>query len=217
MTRLFAPGCALILYKPQLVERLQDFLEVNIGPMDRLTTCCRNVPPLKPGTEVINVCPGCDRRYRQNYADSGTISLWEVLARSDLFPFPDYQGRIMTINDACPTRDQVRVHEAVRTLLDRMNITLREPKSTRTKGICCGDIAYGEIPVGKVKKQMKRRAGQMPAEDVVVYCVSCAKAMFIGGKKPRYLVDLLFGEETVPGTFEPDEWHAQLDAFIAAH
>ena len=40
----------------------------------------------------------------------------------------------------------------------------------------------------------------MPAEDVVVYCVSCAKAMFIGGKRPRYLVDLLFGEATVPGT-----------------
>jgi len=41
--------------------------------------------------------------------------------------------------------------------------------------------------------------------------------MYIGGKKPRYLVDLLFGEETVIGTFEPDEWHKELDKFIKEH
>jgi len=57
----------------------------------------------------------------------------------------------------------------------------------------------------------------MPREDVVVYCVSCVKAMHIGGKRPRYLVDLLFGEETGPGVFEPVAWHAQLDEFIEAH
>ncbi len=57
----------------------------------------------------------------------------------------------------------------------------------------------------------------MPAEDVVVYCVSCAKAMFIGGKRPRYLVDLLFGEETVPGTLDLDAWHAEIDEFTRNH
>ena len=57
----------------------------------------------------------------------------------------------------------------------------------------------------------------MPAQDVVVYCVSCCKAMHIGGRRPRYILDLLFAEETTPGTFEPDEWHAEIDAFIAAH
>jgi len=52
---------------------------------------------------------------------------------------------------------------------------------------------------------------------VVVYCVSCVKAMAIGGKRPRYLVDLLFGEETVPGVHEPGAWHALLEGFIAEH
>jgi hypothetical protein len=62
---------------------------------------------------------------------------------------------------------------------------------------------------------MRDRAAQMPADDVAVYCVSCCKAMFIGGKRPRYLLDLLFGEETVPGTVEPNAWHGELDAYIA--
>jgi hypothetical protein len=41
--------------------------------------------------------------------------------------------------------------------------------------------------------------------------------MHIGGRRPHYLVDLLFGEETTIGTFEPDEWHRQVDEFIEAH
>jgi hypothetical protein len=72
------------------------------------------------------------------------------------------------------------------------------------------------MPVARVKEQMQRRAGEMSASDVVVY-VSCIKVKHSDGRKPRYLVNLLFGEETDPGTFEPDQWHAELDAFIAAH
>ena len=64
---------------------------------------------------------------------------------------------------------------------------------------------------------LQERAAEMPVEDVVVYCVSCSKSMFIGGKKPRYLVDLLFGEETVPQTCHPDEWHRELEEFIKVH
>jgi hypothetical protein len=98
-----------------------------------------------------------------------------------------------------------------------MNIILVEPKSTRTKSICCGDSFYGEIPTEKVKEQMIRRTSQMPVNDVIVYCVSCTKSVFIGGKQPRYLVDLLFGEDTLPMTLDPDQWHKEIDDFIAAH
>ena len=57
----------------------------------------------------------------------------------------------------------------------------------------------------------------MPCEDVVVYCVSCIKTMYIGGKKPRYIVDLLFGEETMVGTYELEQWHGELQDFINKH
>ena len=119
--------------------------------------------------------------------------------------------------DACPTRDQARVHDAIRALLERMNIRVAEPAKTRTKGTCCGDSFYGVLPVEQVKEQMKRRSKEMPCEDVAVYCVSCCKAMHIGGRTPRYLVDLLFEEETPAGIFEPDEWHGELDKFIDEH
>jgi hypothetical protein len=123
----------------------------------------------------------------------------------------------MTISDACPTRNQVRVHKAVRDLLVMMNIQLVEPERTGAQGDCCGDSFWGVLPTEQVKEKMIKRASEMPVEDVVVYCVSCSKSSFIGGKRPRYLVDLLFAEETVPKTCEPDEWHQELDEFIRAH
>lgn len=217
MKSVFAPGCALMLYKPELADRVHRLLERNLGAMDRWTRCCRKDPGFAKKTEVINICPGCDKRFRQDYPSSSTVSLWEVLAATGFFPFPDYGGKVMSIIDACPTRDQPRVHEAVRALLRKMNIVLKEPKATRTGGRCCGDIFWGELPVDEVKGRMKKRASEMPVDDVVVYCVSCAKAMFVGGKRPRYMIDLLFNEETVPKTFEPAEWHRLLDEYIDAH
>jgi Fe-S oxidoreductase len=206
-----------MIYKPELAGNLLEFLNRDLSNIDEHLTCCRHEPNLPAGAQVINVCAGCDRRYRELYEGVSTVSLWEVLASSATFPFPDYQGKTMTILDACPTRDQVRVHTAIRTLLTRMNITVVEPANTGTKGTCCGDSFYGVLPVEQVKQQMRRRAGEMPAEDVVVYCVSCVKALHIGGKTPRYIVDLLFGEETAIGIFEPDEWHAAIDKFIDEH
>jgi Fe-S oxidoreductase len=217
MKQIFAPGCALMLYKPHLAERIQGILKANLGDMDLLSVCCHHQPPLSQKTEVINICPGCDKRYRNDYPMTSTVSLWEVLANGTFFSFPDYQGQTMSIIDACPTRDQDRVHTAIRTLLERMNIRLVEPRNTRTKSTCCGDSFWGQLPVDQVKKQMVKRTAEMPVDDVAVYCVSCTKSVFIGGKKPHYMIDLLFGEETVPQVLEPEQWHKLVDDYIEKH
>lgn len=217
MKRVYAPGCAFVIYKPELAQKVLKFLQTDMGDTPEHLICCRHEPHLEKDTQVINTCAGCDRRYRELYTGITTISLWEILADSKTFPFPDYNGLKMTIHDACPTREEERVHLAIRKLCERMNINIIEPKHTRAKAICCGDSFYGTLPVELVKEQMKKRAGEMPCDNVVVYCVSCIKAMHIGHKKPRYIVDLLFGENTEIGVFEPDAWHALLETFIDAH
>jgi Fe-S oxidoreductase len=217
MKQVYAPGCAFVIYKPELTKKVLEFLNKNIGDIQEHLICCRHEPHLESGTQVINTCAGCDRRFRELYEGMTTISLWEILAESKEFPFPDYHGMEMSIHDACPTRTEERVHSAIRRLLERMNIKAIEPIHTRTRAVCCGDSYYGILPVEQVKEQMKKRADEMQCEDVVVYCISCIKAMHIGGKKPRYIVDLLFGEETTIGTFEPDDWHEELQKFIDKH
>lgn len=217
MSQAYAPGCALMIYKPDLAKKVVDFLNQVSGDIAEHLICCRHDPKLQAGTKVINTCAGCDRRYRELYERISTISLWEIIAESKSFPFPDYYGIEMSIHDACPTRTEARVHQAVRKLLARMNIKIIEPEHTRTQATCCGDSFFGVLSSEEVQEQMKRRAAEMPVDQVVVYCISCIKAMHIGGRHPRYLVDLLFGENTCIGTYEPKEWHDELQNFINTH
>lgn len=217
MKQVYSPGCALMIYKSKLSEKVMEFLNNNYGDIPLHLTCCKHEPDLEEGTQVINTCPGCDKRFRELYDGISTISLWEILTESETFPFPDYEGISVSIHDACDTRTEKRVHIAIRKLLERMNIRVVEPIHTRTNSICCGGSFYGTLPVAQVKEQMKKRADEMPCENVVVYCLSCVKSIYIGGKKPLYLVDLLFGEKTQIGTFEPDEWHGELQKFIDQH
>lgn len=217
MKQVYAPGCALMIYKPELAQKVLAFLNKELGDIPEHLICCRHSPKLPSGTTVINTCAGCDRRYRELYEGVSTISLWEILAECTGFPFPDYSGIEVSIHDACPTRSEERVHNAVRKLLEKMNIKVIEPKNTRSEAICCGDSFYGILPPEEVKEQMKKRSQEMPADNVVVYCVSCIKAMHIGEKTPRYLVDLLFGESTSAGTYDTEAWHKELQNFIDAH
>ncbi len=119
----------------------------------------------------------------------------------------------MSIQDACPTRSQRRVQEAIRVLLNKMNVEIVEPKQTMADTVCCGDALYPALPLIEVEKAMKTRAAQMPDENVAVYCVSCIKAVAAGGRKPQYVIDLLFGEKTEPQITDIVEWHRQLDEY----
>lgn len=217
MKKIFTPGCALTIDNPVLADQILQILNQHTGKVQLLETCCRNVPKLPDGTTIINVCAGCDKRYRENYPDCTTISLWEIIDRSDFWKFPDYEGIKMSILDPCPVRTETRVHDAVRSLLRKMNITIVEAKNNRNKSICCGDSLWGKVPADKVIEKMKVRADQMPEENVVVYCVSCIKSIHNGGKTPRHLVDLLFTEKTAIGTTDPDAWHDELEEFIKRH
>lgn len=217
MKQVYAPGCALMIYKPELAQKVRELLKNDSLDISEHLICCRHDPQLEKGTRIINTCSGCDKRYRGLYEGISTQSLWEVLAESKTMSFPDYDGIEMTIHDACPTRTERRVHSAIRRLLEKMNIKIVEPENTRTEAVCCGDSLYGTLPVELVKEKMRKRSAEMPCDNVVVYCISCIKAMHIGGKKPRYIADLLFGEETGIGTCEPDAWHDELQKFIDRH
>ena len=79
---------ALVLYKNRLAERLHDYLLGTYGQVDLLLTCCRHTPTAAAGRCVINVCPGCDRRYRQNYERPSTVSLVGTARREHRFRLP---------------------------------------------------------------------------------------------------------------------------------
>lgn len=217
MRKLFAPGCALMLYKPELADKIYKLLNEKYECEGVYETCCHNKPDTDEKLLIINTCPGCDRRYSSLYSNVSTISLWEILADDPDLTLPQYNNISMAIHDACPTRKNDTVHEAIRKLAERMSIKVTEPERTKRNSVCCGDTFYKKLPAEQVLEKMTERASEMPEDDVIVYCVSCVHSMTKGGKKARYLPDLLFGEETNVKEETTEEWHNRIESFIISH
>lgn len=213
----FNPGCALSIYKPEKELQILEYLNKNFDNIELHKICCRHEPRLPDCSTIINVCAGCDRRFRSLYEGIDTISIWEIIDDLDNFPFPDYKGLQMSVHDACPVRGKPAVHKAVRSLLKKMNINIIEVPAHGAHSICCGDNLYPSCDLEKVHSFMKNRAESMPCEDVVVYCISCIKSIYIGGKTPRHLIDLLFDEDTQPQNYQTVEWHNELNDYIEKH
>lgn len=213
----FNPGCALSIYKPEMENNILGFLNLNYKKTSMHKICCRHEPRIEKNSLIINVCAGCDKRFGNLYEGISTKSLWEIIDTLESFPYPDYDGLKMTVHDACPVRKNSQVHQAVRNILKKMNIDVIETKLNRERSVCCGDDFYPKLPLEKVHKLMKKRADSMPCEDVCVYCVSCIKSMHIGGKTPRYLVDLLMNEKSDPQVYDTVKWHEELQEYIDKH
>lgn len=213
----FNPGCAFFMYKPEVAEKLLSLLNRYFGPVKQHDICCHHDPKLPNGSVIINNCAGCDRRFRSLYKGIRTISLWEVLDSIDDLPLPDYSGISISVHDSCSFRQKPQVHAAVRGLLHKMNIKVVDSEFSGTKSICCGDNLYPRVPVEEVIRFQKKRAAQMPCEDVAVYCVSCIKSMAVGGKKPHHMVDLLLNEPTQLQEMRIEVYHEALNRYIEAH
>ena len=213
----FNPGCALCVYKPEAAGKMLELLNEYFEPVKLHSLCCRHDPRLPAGSVIINNCAGCDRRFRSLYEGIRTISLWEVLDSIEGLLLPNHAGLTVSVHDSCSFRPKPQVHAAVRSILRKMNIGVVDARQSGTRSICCGDNFYPLLPVEKVTALQKKRAAQMPCQDVAVYCVSCIKSMAIGGKTPHHMVDLVLGEETDPKETRIDVYHEAVDRYIEEH
>lgn len=213
----FNPGCAMSIYKPDLVELMLRILNEHFGGIKLHNVCCQHNPNLPEGSTIINNCAGCDRRFRSVYPGIQTISFWEILDSIKHLDLPNYEGLTVSVHDSCSFRQKPQVHIAVRNILQKMNIKIIESEFSGMKSVCCGDDYYGKISNDKVAILQKNRASQMPCDDVVVYCIGCVRSMTVGEKQPHYLVDLIFNKKTKLMTNTLDEYHNDLKEYIVKH
>ncbi len=143
--------------------------------------------------------------------------MWEVLDSVENLPLPAHDGLTVSVHDSCSYRPKPQVHTAVRSLLKKMKIKVVDSPWSGTKSICCGDNFYPRLPADRVIELQKKRAAQMPCQDVVVYCVSCIKSMAVGGKTPHHMADLVLNEGTEPQETSLDVYHDALRSYIEAH
>lgn len=193
MRKLFASGCTLKAYKPELISNVTEFL-YKAGVIDGVyDNCCKLNKDIEEETVIISCCPGCNSIFG-TIPNVNVISLWQVILNTN-FPLPDYNGRKMTIHDACHNRgrNSSEMQNSVRELCKKMNIELIEPKYTRNETPCCGGCADNN----EDRKQMAvSRAESLPLEDVVLYCTGCVRSFSVTDVHPYHILDLMFGEST---------------------
>lgn len=191
---LFAPGCALMNYKPKLIDNMTVFLMEAEIVSGTYPPCCKDTQAACGPVTLITCCPGCDHAFHARHAGISTVSLWKVLLNTD-FPFPDYHHQRMSIHDSCHSRNRYssEMQEAVRALCGKMNIDLAEPAYTMNSTRCCG----GCLSNPDERRAMARsRAKDFPSDNVVVYCTGCTRSLSTTNVRPRHILDLLYGEPT---------------------
>lgn len=190
-------------------------------------------------SKIIESVSLADINYEQIYFNPGcALSIYKLDAELKLLAilqqyFPKMQmhnicchhdpnlpkGSTIVNNCAGCDRRFRSLYEGVNTitiweLLDSLS-TLELPQY---KGLCVSvhdSCSFRQKP--QVYEFQKKRAAQMPCEDVVVYCVSCIKAMKIGNKTPHHLVDLLLNEPTEPQELDLVLYHETVDEYIKCH
>ena len=191
---LFAPGCALREYKPELIDRMTVFLTEKGLVSGTFLTCCKTDNAVQGPLTLITCCPGCEHMFHTRYPDVMTVSLWKVLLDTD-FPFPDYHHELMSIHDSCHSRSRNSSEKqaAVRALCGRMKIDLKEPAYTLDETRCCGGCASD--PAAR-RSMARTRAEDFPTDNVVVYCTGCTRSLSVTRVHPRHILDLLYNEMT---------------------
>ena len=237
---VFIAACVFTSKYPELSLRIQTYLKEHYAiPSIR---CCvpqyqlkkleeavpepyraqwRTLPDFQPFTPehtMIYLCHNCRNIFLEQHPEVPAKSLWELLLEDEAFPFPDYHGETMAVQDCWRSNDNRIEQDAVRALLKKMNINVVELPENHEKTDFCGYSLYQSQPArnaklaphryvelakGKFephteeeKKQlMEAYCRTIPTDKVVAYCHYCVDGLKLGGKDGIHLAELLFGRE----------------------
>jgi hypothetical protein len=225
---IYVAGCVFTRDHPELSVKVQDYLarrwDMPIArccvPQYRLEEFIRAMPGwlqtrwsntpdyFEPAPEqiLVSVCHNCAAIFEETKPKVKRLSLWELLLQDEDFPFPDFAGERMTLQDCWRSHDNAVEQEAVRTLMRKMNISIVELEANREKTQFCGESLYMPAPLRNLKLAPKRfvenaQGKFLPHSDeeriaimrehcrtirtdkVVAYCHYCVKGLNMGGKQ----------------------------------
>jgi len=223
----FMPGCSLPSYSPENIARTMEYLKQKFPDLSAIQKCCGKPTKALGQAEVfeqrfgslvedikacnieqmIVACQNCLKTLRES-KEFETVSLWELIPQIGLPK--ELKGKakdsdvVFTIHDSCSAREESKLHDGVRWILNELGYKTVEPVNTRENTRCCG---FGGMVVPAnpdlAQRVMNRRAQELPTEHIVVYCSACRSAMLTGGGKAWHLLDLVWGPVIYKGHQPP--------------
>lgn len=215
MATIYFPSCKFQASYPETAKKAARYISTRYGMT--ITGCCRGKLQLVQEEDIaVCICSACSAFCYESSQAREVISIWEVLAKDEHFPFPDYQGEEITLQDCWRAYDKRSEQEAIRELMRKMNIRVVELPENYEKTRFCGTLVlqvppayYGqfapkrfgkEVPDGFFQaytdedklERMQRHCAGIPTEKAACSCVACAKGIDLGGKKSVHVMELLF-------------------------
>ncbi len=224
-TYAFFPGCQLCASLPEKVIPAYDYLRQTLsGGVGLMLGCCcapahwagqqaeyeRHMEDFKSNwaglgrPKLILACSTCFQMMKENLNEIELISLWQVFKENG-FPASlpsNKSGGPLSIHDPCTTRHEPGIQEAVRNILNSLDVNVEELELSRDMTECCG---FGGLMQNAnpdiAKTVISKRAEQSP-NDYLTYCAMCRDSLSATGKRVIHLLDLLFESDK---TYDPAE------------
>ncbi len=219
MSRVFLSSCKNKATYPEASAKLKEYLLAG-GHIDEYFGCCKpggaGHRDLEPGMDAVVLCNTCQGIVEEHDPMVSVTSVLDIILNDPGFPFPDYGGERITVQDCWRAKGRSGVHDAVRALLREMNLEPVELAENRDGSRFCGvsllaplpaqvaELAprrYGGhedgvfVPCSKEQQEeaMRAQAALITTPRVVTYCFACDGGLKLGGADSVALVNLLFG------------------------
>lgn len=217
MTRIYFPGCKIRAKYPEASRRMIELVREH-GMADEVTGCCRtNHQSLRPEDTAVCICCNCMAMIDEDAANERMDYLYALIDADPSFPLPDWSGLELSVQDCGRAWDRPELHDAVRSLLAKMNVRVTEAPDAREKTTFCGVSGLTPVPEQDASfaprrytveaparglfanaerdasEAMREHAAHIPADVVACYCTACHDGLALGGKHAVNMIELVCG------------------------
>lgn len=210
---VYLPSCNFTAALPEISEKIKQYLAAKSDV--KVVGCCRPAQKqLTSNDTVLSVCLTCSAITKEVHSAGSEMSLWEYIINDQDFPWPDFHGEEMTIQDCWRARNNSQMLDAVRICMTKMNLKPIEISENREKTQFDGIWRYNPvlkknmdiapnyfhkvaqtgleiISPEEQTRRMRAWVGQYTTKRVATYCTACMKGVQLGGGNVVHLLELL--------------------------
>ncbi len=215
---IFFPGCTLPGTRPGHTLKAFEYLKARIPRLGIVLDCCTK-PSHDLGrddffngmfsemadfleengiTTIVVACPNCHTIFVTHGQRFEVKTIYQIMADDpdpDFTLPPDTNLDPVTVHDPCPVRNEPQVQTAVRSLVQRMGISIQESKHTGKRTICCGEGgAVACVNPEFARTWSAKRKQEADGQRILTYCAGCVN--FLSRTSGAFhVLDLVFDPE----------------------
>jgi NADPH-dependent glutamate synthase beta subunit-like oxidoreductase len=212
---VFFPGCQLSASSPEQVERVYAYLTERLSGGVALMLRCCGAPADWAGNQelfqdglkalvseweslgkpqLIVACSTCHSTFRNRFPE--VVSLWALMVNLGLpVQGTGVSGGKLAVQDACTTRHEPDIQDAVRGILTKLGYEIEELLYSKELTKCCGYGGLTSFANPQLADKVVEERISESTTDYVAYCAMCRDSFASHGKRTFHLLDLIYGTE----------------------